>query len=52
MYRACSTHREKKIVYGILARKPEEKRQLGRPRHKWENNIKMDLREIIWGGMD
>jgi hypothetical protein len=32
--------------------KPEEKRLLGRPRHRWVNNIKMDLREIEWGGMD
>jgi hypothetical protein len=33
-------------VYRILIRRPEEKRPLGRPRSKWENNIKMDLREI------
>jgi hypothetical protein len=32
--------------------KPEGKRPLGRPRHRWEDNIKMDLREIGWGGMD
>jgi hypothetical protein len=32
--------------------KPEGKRQLGRPRHMWVNNIKMDLRETGWGGMD
>jgi hypothetical protein len=32
--------------------KPEEKRSLGRPRRKCEDNIKMDLREIGWGGMD
>jgi hypothetical protein len=32
--------------------KPEGKRQLGEPRHRWENNIKVDLREIGWGGMD
>jgi hypothetical protein len=36
----------------ILVGKPEGKRPLGRPRHRWENNIKMDLREIGWGGMD
>jgi hypothetical protein len=30
----------------ILARKPEEKRKLGRPRRIWEDNIRMDLREI------
>jgi hypothetical protein len=32
--------------------KPEKKRPLGRPRHMWDNNIKMDLREIGWGGID
>jgi hypothetical protein len=32
--------------------KPEGKRPLGRPRRRWEDNIKMDLREIGWGGMD
>jgi hypothetical protein len=33
-------------------RKPEGERPLGSPRHRWMNNIKMDLREIGWGGMD
>jgi hypothetical protein len=33
-------------------RKPEGKRPLGRPRHRWEDNIRMDLREIGWSGMD
>jgi hypothetical protein len=37
---------EKRIAYKILAGKPEGKRALGRPRHRWEDNIKMDLREI------
>jgi hypothetical protein len=32
--------------------KPEGKRPLGRPRSRWVNNIKMDLREVEWGGMD
>jgi hypothetical protein len=32
--------------------KREGKRPLGRPRRTWEDNIKMDLREIGWGGMD
>ena len=34
-------------VYRVLMRKPEGKRPLGRPRHKWEDNIKM---EVGWGG--
>jgi hypothetical protein len=33
-------------VYRVLVGRPEGKRQLGRPRHKWEDNIKLDLREI------
>ena len=32
--------------------KPEGKRPLGRPKHKWEDNIKVDLREVGCGGMD
>jgi hypothetical protein len=32
--------------------KPERKRPLGRPRHRWEDNIKMDLQELGIGGMD
>jgi hypothetical protein len=37
---------EKRNAYRILRRNPEEKRQPGRPRRKWEDDIKMDLREI------
>jgi hypothetical protein len=37
---------------GLLVGKPEKKRPLKRPRHKWVDNIKMDLREIGWDGMD
>jgi hypothetical protein len=43
MGNACSTTRG----YRILVRKPEI-----RPRRRWVDNIKMDLREIGWGGMD
>jgi hypothetical protein len=32
--------------------KPEERRPLGRPRRRLEDNIKIDLREVGWGGMD
>ena len=39
-------------VYRILVGKPEEKRPLGRPMHRWEDNIKMDLQEVGCGGMD
>jgi hypothetical protein len=43
---------EKRNAYRILVGKPEEKRPLGGPRRRWEDNIKMDVREIGWGGMD
>jgi hypothetical protein len=49
---ACSTHWETINAYRILVGKPEGKRPLGRSRHRQESNIKMDLREIGWGGMD
>jgi hypothetical protein len=39
-------------AYRILVGRPEGKRPLGRPRHRWVDNIKRDLREIEWGGMD
>jgi hypothetical protein len=35
-----------------LVGKPEGNRPLGRPRRRWEDNIRMDLREIGWGGME
>jgi hypothetical protein len=43
---------EKRNAYGILVRKPEGMRPLGRPRRRWEDNIKMDLSEIGWGGTE
>jgi hypothetical protein len=36
---------EKRNVYRLLVGKPEEKRPIGRPRHRWMNNIKMELLE-------
>jgi hypothetical protein len=41
----------KRNAYRILVGKPEEKRPLGRRIHRWVDNVKMDLREIGWGGM-
>jgi hypothetical protein len=38
--------------YKILVGKPEGKRPLGRPRRRWEDNIRMDLREIGWEVVD
>jgi hypothetical protein len=39
-------------VHTGLLRKPEGRRPLGRPRHRWEDNIKMDLREVGWESTD
>jgi hypothetical protein len=35
----------------ILMERPEGKRPLGRPKHRWDDNIKMDLQEVEWEGM-
>jgi len=43
---------EKRCVYRVLVGKPEGKRPLGRPRHRWEDNIKMDLHEVGSGSID
>jgi hypothetical protein len=42
----CGTHGEGRGVYSVLVGRPEVKRTLGRAKHRWEDNIKMDLREI------
>jgi hypothetical protein len=39
-------------MYRVLVGKPEGKRPLGRPRRRWEDNIKADLQEVGCGGMD
>jgi hypothetical protein len=43
---------ERRGAYRVSVGKPEGKRQLERPRHRWEDNIKMDLQEVGCGGMD
>jgi hypothetical protein len=43
---------QKRNAYRILVGKPEGKRPLGRPRRRWMDYIKMDLREIGWDGVD
>jgi hypothetical protein len=40
---------EERKVCRVLVGKPERKRPLGRPRHRWEDGIRMDLRETGWG---
>jgi hypothetical protein len=48
----CSTNGEKRNAYRLLMGKPEGKRQLGRPRRRWVDNIRMDLGEVGWGDVD
>jgi len=43
---------EMRGVYRVLVGQPERKRSLGRPMHRWENNIKMYLQKVGWGGRD
>jgi hypothetical protein len=40
---------EERVVHRVLVEKPEEKRPLGRPRRRWEDNIKMDFQEVGGG---
>jgi hypothetical protein len=46
MWHAWGTGGERRGDYSVLVGRPEGKRPLGRPRRRWEDNIKMDLREI------
>jgi hypothetical protein len=46
----CSSYRERRGVYSVLVGKPEGKRTLGRLRRRWEDNIKIDLKEVACGG--
>jgi hypothetical protein len=39
-------------VQGLMGGKPEGRRPLGRSRHKWDDNIEMDLGEVGWGSVD
>jgi hypothetical protein len=43
---------ERRGMYRVLTGKPEGNRPLGRRRHRWENNIMMDLQEVEWRGTD
>jgi hypothetical protein len=44
--------KEKRNACRLLVRKPEGKRPLGKPRHRWMYNIRMDLGEMAWTGVD
>jgi hypothetical protein len=50
MGRKCGMYGERSGAYRALMGKPEGRRPLGRSRHRWEDNIKMDLQEVGWGG--
>ena len=52
MGRACSAYGGRRGVYRVLVGKAEGKRQFGRPRHRWEDNIKIDLQEVVCGDRD
>jgi hypothetical protein len=52
MHREYSKYGEKRNAYSILVGKPEGKRPLWRSNRRWEDNIKMDIREIEWDDMD
>ena len=50
---ACSAYGDRRGVFRVLVGKPEGKRPLGRPRRRWEDNIKMDFRKWdvgVWTG--
>jgi hypothetical protein len=51
-FSAKSVWKMKRNVYRTLMGKPEGKRPLGRPRRRWVDNIKMDLRDAGWDGVD
>jgi hypothetical protein len=52
MDRTCSADGAERGVYKILVGKPEGKSPLGKPRHRWKDNIMMDLQEVGCEGMD
>jgi hypothetical protein len=52
MGRACSACGENRAVYRVLVGKPDGTRPFGKLRHRWKDNIKMDLQEVGCGSMD
>jgi hypothetical protein len=52
MGESCSTNGEKRNAYRLLVGKPEGRRPLGRPKHRWVDNIRMDLGEVGWVDVD
>jgi hypothetical protein len=52
MASTCSTNEGRRNTSRLLVGKPEGKRLLGRPKRRWMDNMKIDLRVIVWGNMD
>jgi hypothetical protein len=48
----CSTHGRDENAFKSLVEKPDGKRPLGRPSRRWEDHIRMDRREVLWGGAE
>jgi hypothetical protein len=48
----CGVHRRGENAYNVLFWRTEEKTPLGKSRHRWENNIEMDLKEVGWKNVD
>jgi hypothetical protein len=46
---ACSTYVDRREVYRVLVRKPRGRRELGKSRRRWEDNIKIDIQEVGLG---
>jgi hypothetical protein len=42
----CGTYGERRGAYRVLGEKPKGMRPLGRPRHRWKSNVKLDLRKV------
>jgi hypothetical protein len=49
---ACNTNGEKRNAYSLFLRNPDGKRQLGKTRRRWVDNIRMVLGEVGWGDVD
>jgi len=52
MGEACSTYGTRRGLYKVLVGKPEGKRPFGRPKRRWEDNIKIDIQKAGCGGME
>jgi hypothetical protein len=52
MGKSCSTHGNKTNACKVSVGKPHGRRLLGRPSHTWDDNIKIDIRGIVWSGLD